>query len=103
VQLSDSVTSPSSATAATSLAIKSAYDAAISAIPKSCITAKGTLVTGIGASTAVALPVGTDGQVLTACSACTAGLTWATNGVTGTYTFGACTVTICNGIITSVA
>ena len=77
VLLSDSINSTSSATAATSLALKTAYDIAIAAIPKSCITGKGALITGTAASTPVALSVGTNGQVLTACSACVGGLYWA--------------------------
>jgi hypothetical protein len=77
VLLSDSVTSSNSNTAATSLALKTAYDIAIAAIPKSCITAQGTLITGIGPSTPVALPVGTNGQILVACSSCIEGMYWA--------------------------
>ncbi len=78
VLLSDSTASTSSATAATSNALKTAYDIAIAAIPKSCITGKGALITGIAASTPVALPVGTDGQVLVACSTALSGLCWST-------------------------
>lgn len=77
VLLSDSVTSSNSNTAATSLAVKTAYDIAVAAIPKSCLTAKGALITATAASIPVALPAGTDGRVLTACSACVTGLTWA--------------------------
>ena len=77
VLLSDSVTSTNSNTAATSLALKTAYDIAIAAIPKSCITAQGTLITGIGPSTPIALPVGTNGQILVACSSCIEGMYWA--------------------------
>jgi hypothetical protein len=77
VQLSDAVNSNSSAFAATSLAVKTAYDIAIQAIPKSCVTGQGALITGTAASTPVALPLGTDGYVLTACTACATGLYWA--------------------------
>jgi len=77
VQLSDSLTSTSSATASTSFAVKTAYDIAVAAISKSCITAVGTLITGTGPSTPLALPVGTNGAVLTADSTCTGGLKWA--------------------------
>ena len=47
-------------------------------IPCSLITAKGSLIGGTAASTSAALPVGSDGQVLVACSSCVSGLTWAT-------------------------
>lgn len=50
-------------------------------IPCACITAKGALITGTAADTPVALPVGTNGQTLIACSACASGLTWATPNV----------------------
>jgi hypothetical protein len=76
VQLSDAVNSNSSAFAATSLAVKTAYDVAIQAIPKSCVTGQGALITGTAASTPVALPLGTDGHVLTACTACASGIFW---------------------------
>jgi hypothetical protein len=46
-------------------------------IPCSILTAKGDIVVATGASTPVALPVGTDGQLLYACSAATSGLCWA--------------------------
>lgn len=81
VQLSDSVNSSSSDFAATSLAVKTAYDIAIAAIPKSCITNIGTLITGTGPSTPVALPVGTNGQILAACSSCVGGLYWASTNI----------------------
>lgn len=45
-------------------------------IPCACITGKGALITGAAANTPVALPVGLDGQVLTACSASANGLCW---------------------------
>ena len=50
-------------------------------IPAACIIGKGAIVTGLGVSTPVALPVGPDNRVLTACSACPEGLTWAASGV----------------------
>ena len=81
VQLSDSVSSTSIAQAATSNAVKTAFDAAVAAIPKACITGKGALISGTGASIPTALPVGTNGQVLTADSACATGLKWAAASV----------------------
>ena len=57
-------------TALTPAAAASAY------IPKACITAKGDVIVGSAANTPVALPVGTNGKVLTACSTCPEGLYW---------------------------
>lgn len=87
VQLSTSVSSTSTTQAATPSAVKTAYDAAILAIPKTCLPAKGALVAGAGASLPVALPVGTDGQALLANSAAPSGLSWTTiTQCTGTVT-----------------
>ena len=46
------------------------------AIPCSCITAKGALVTGTAPGALTPLTVGTNGQVLTACSTASSGLCW---------------------------
>ena len=51
--------------------------ATVPAIPCDCITGKGSLISGTAASTPTALSVGADGQVLTACAACSTGLFWA--------------------------
>ena len=59
-------------------------------IPCAVITAVGDIVVGSGPSTPTALPVGTDGFILAANSACTTGLEWVANSendvtsVTGT-------------------
>ena len=58
----------------------------------STLTAKGSLITASAASTPTALPVGTDGQVLMANSACTAGLQWQTGAVGGWTNAGAMTI-----------
>jgi hypothetical protein len=52
--------------------------ASAAGIPCSILTAKGNIVVATGASTPGALPVGTNGQILYACSAATTGLCWAT-------------------------
>jgi hypothetical protein len=78
VLLSDSLSSAISTTAATSCALKTTYDIAIQAVPKSCFVAKGDLLTATGPSTVYTLPVGSNGQVLTACTTCLGGLYWAT-------------------------
>lgn len=76
VLLSDSLSSSVSTTAATSCALKTTYDIAIQAVPKSCFVNQGDLLTATGPSTIYTLPVGSNGQVLTACTACLGGLYW---------------------------
>ena len=49
-------------------------------IQPTILTAKGSLISASAASTPTALAVGTDGQVLSACSACTSGLAWVSGG-----------------------
>ena len=57
------------------------------AIPCACITGKGSLITGTAANAPTALAVGTNGQVLMACSTAPSGICWATiGGGTGTVT-----------------
>lgn len=54
------------------------FDIGVGKIPYSLIDAKGDLIVGTGADTATRLPVGTDGQVLTASSGSTSGLAFQT-------------------------
>jgi len=65
VQLSDSTSTTSSVLAATPTAVKSAYDLAAAAIPKSTVTTNGDLIVGTGSSTVSRIGIGTTGQVLT--------------------------------------
>ena len=85
VQLSDSLGSSSSTTAATSLAVKLAFDEASGAIPKACLTGKGALVTATALGVPDTLNPGADGQILSANSASADGLAWINNSV-GTVT-----------------
>ena len=66
VQLEDSTSSTSTTTAATPNAVKSAYDLANGAVPKSTVTTTGDLIIANGASSVTRLAAGTSGQVLTA-------------------------------------
>ena len=74
VQLSDSTSTTSSVLAATPTAVKSAYDLAAAAIPKSTVTAKGSIVAATGSSTPANLAVGNNGETLVADSSATTGL-----------------------------
>jgi hypothetical protein len=64
VQLSDSTGSTSTTLAATANAVKSAYDLAAAAIPKSTVTTNGDLIYGTGSGTVARLGIGSTGQVL---------------------------------------
>lgn len=72
VQLSSSTGSTSTSTAATPSAVKSAYDLANNAIPKSVGTTAGDIIYFTGSSTPTRLAKGTAGQVLTMNSGATA-------------------------------
>ena len=50
--------------------------AASTYLPISCVTAKGTLITGTAAAAPTALAVGADNAILVACAAATSGLCW---------------------------
>ena len=64
VQLSDSTSTTSSILAATPTAVKSAYDLAAAAIPKSTVTTAGDLIVATGSAAVTRLGIGTNGQVL---------------------------------------
>jgi len=66
VQLTDSTSSTSTTTAATPNSVKSAYDLATAAVPKSTVTTLGDLIVGTGSGSVSRLAKGSDGQVLTA-------------------------------------
>jgi hypothetical protein len=74
VQLSDSTSTTSSVLASTPTATKAAYDLAAAAVPKSTVTAKGSIVAATAASTPANLAVGNNGETLVADSAATTGL-----------------------------
>ena len=65
VQLTDSTSSTSTTTAATPNAVKSSYDLAAAAIPKSTVTTSGDIIYATGSSAVTRLGVGTTGQILT--------------------------------------
>jgi len=65
VQLSDSTSTTSSVLAATPTAVKSAYDLAAAAIPKSTVTTNGDIIYSTGSSAVTRLGIGSTGQVLT--------------------------------------
>ena len=77
-KVSDSVTTTSSIAIASSTAVKSAYDLANAAVPKSCYTALGSIVSGTGSGTIGTLGIGTTGQFLAANTGCSTGLEWCT-------------------------
>jgi len=83
VQLTDSTSSTSTTTAATPNAVKSAYDLANGAVPKSTVTTLGDLIVGIGSSTVSRLAKGSTGQVLTANAF---SVDWATPAASGVST-----------------
>ena len=95
VSLTDSTASTSTTTAATPNAVKTAYDLANAALPKSTYSAKGVIVIGTGAGTYAAQTVGTDGQVLTASSGDADGVAWTT--IPYVSTSGGSTITVASG------
>jgi hypothetical protein len=92
VQLTDSTSSTSTTTAATPNAVKTSYDLAAAAIPKSTVTTNGDLIYGTGSGTVARLGVGSTGQVLTVSSGVPA---W------GTASSGSSNVAGKNGVLNS--
>ena len=78
VQLTDSTSSTSTTTAATPNSVKTSYDLANAAIPKSLVDAKGDILTATADNTPARLAVGTNGQTLVADSTASTGLAWST-------------------------
>jgi hypothetical protein len=106
VQLSDSTSTTSSVLAATPTAVKSAFDLATAAIPKSLVTTAGDIIYR-NATVPARLGIGTAGQVLTVNSGATAP-EWGTASsgsltkiATGTFTTVANTSTTFDGVFTS--
>jgi hypothetical protein len=77
VQLSDSTSSTSTTLAATANAVKTTYDLAAAAVPKSTVTTAGDVIYATGSSAVTRLGIGTAGQVLQVNSGATAP-EWAT-------------------------
>ena len=102
VQLSNSTSTTSSILAATPTAVKSAYDLAAAAIPKTLTTTTGDIIYANGANTPARLGIGSSAQVLTV----TGGVpVWSTPaGATALPTFSAyrntSTQTISSGVYT---
>jgi len=80
VQLENSVSSTSTTTAAVPAGVKTAYDLAGAAIPKSTVTTNGDLIYGTGSSTVTRLGIGSTNQVLTVSGGVP---TWATPAASG--------------------
>ena len=94
VQLEDSTSSTSTTKAATPNSVKTSYDLANAAIPKSLIDAAGDLIVGTANDTAGRLALGTANQLLRVNSGATA-VEWAT--VSTTPTFSGCRLTKLSG------
>ena len=82
VQLSDSTSTTSSVLAATPTAVKSSYDLAAAAIPKSTVTTNGDIIYGTGSGTVTRLGIGSSNQVLTVTGGVPVWATAASGGMT---------------------
>jgi hypothetical protein len=83
--INDSTSTTSSITAASSTAVKSAYDLANAAVPKSVVTAKGDILVGTASATVGVLPVGTAGQIVIVDASTASGLVYTSDIDGGTY------------------
>ena len=83
VQLSNSTSTTSSVLAATPTAVKSAYDLANAAIPKTLTTTTGDIIYASGANTPARLGIGSSAQILTVSGGIPA---WSTPAASGSYT-----------------
>lgn len=83
VQLTDSVTSTSTTTAATPNSVKTAYDAGVNSLQKTELNAKGDLISASANDTPAILTVGSNGDTLVADSTTTTGLRWSADWNTG--------------------
>ena len=83
--INDSTSTTSSITAASSTAVKSAYDLADAAVPKSVVTAKGDILVGTASATVGVLPVGTAGQIVIVDASTASGLVYTSDVDGGTY------------------
>ena len=95
VQLSDSTSTTSSVLAATPTAVKSSYDLAAAAVPKSTVTTAGDVIYATGSSAVTRLGIGSTGQVLTVASGVPS---WATPA-SSTPTFVGANVTGANATV----
>ena len=76
VQLEDSVASTSTTTAATPNSVRTAYNLANAAVPRSSYSAKGVILAGTGAGVFASFALGTQGQILRVNTATGTGLFW---------------------------
>jgi hypothetical protein len=92
-QLTNEINSTSTTVGASALAVKTAYDHAASAIRPSIIDAKGDLIVGSAADTAVNVPIGADNSVLVANSLAASGVSWSPSiSLAGAATFNGASV-----------
>lgn len=105
LKVSNSVQSLAPDVAASSFAVKTAFDAAAAAVPLSQYNRKGDLLVAVAGGVPVPLPVGNPGDVLTVDPTSASGLSWKPQehkGVSGRVAAGMKTLVIEDGIITRI-